>query len=38
VIVVARRAGPPDITLLDRAQLDAASSGYLERCHSFFSG
>lgn len=37
VIVVARRAGPPDITLLDRAQLDAASTGYLERCAQFFA-
>jgi hypothetical protein len=35
-IVVARRAGPPDITFINRDALSLAEDGYLQRCRQFF--
>jgi hypothetical protein len=36
LIIVARRAGPPDVTLLRKDDLVRAEDGYLERCRQFF--
>jgi hypothetical protein len=35
-IVVARRAGPPDITFMNRDALSLAEDGYLQRCRQFY--
>jgi hypothetical protein len=36
LIIVARRAGPPDVTLLRKDDLVRAEDGYLERCRQFY--
>jgi hypothetical protein len=35
-IVVARRIGEPNVTYINRAELDKAQSGYLLRCSLFY--
>ena len=36
LVVVARRAGPPDVRELSALELRGAECRYLERCHKYF--